>query len=137
MECLSRVQEQAVSLLASIPANIENRYVLTLLILSISIFIFQQYVNARQHCKLSEKKIPEKLRKIIKTEEFEKARLYSLDKSTFNFISEVFGLFNLAYFLFQLYPLIWRYSGDLAMKYLGKKTEIYQSLIYLGLMIFI
>ena len=134
---ISEVQSHAKILLASVPATIENPYVSTLLILSISIFLFQQYVNSRQHRKLSEKNIPEKLRKRIKPEEFEKARLYSLDKSTFNFVSEFFGLFNLAYFLFQLYPKIWEYSGKLGMKYFQSKTEITQSLIYLGLMVLI
>lgn len=133
----SEVQSQAKALLASVPATIGNPYVSTLLVLSVSIFFFQLYVNSRQHRKLSEKNIPEKLRKIIKPEEFEKARLYSLDKSNFNFISEWFGLLNLSYFLFQLYPKIWNYSGELCIKYLKNRSEIYQSLIYLGFMILI
>lgn len=133
----SEVQAHAKVILASVPATIENPYVSTLLVLSISIFFFQQYVNSRQHRKLSEKDIPEKLHKIIKAEEFEKARLYSLDKSNFNFISECFGLLNLGYFLFQLYPKIWDYSGELGLKYLKSKTETTQSLIYLALMVII
>lgn len=137
MKMWSEVQSQAKDLLASVPSKIENTYVSTLLVLSVSIFFFQQYVNIRQHRKLSEKNIPQKLGKIIKPEEFEKARLYSLDKSNFNFVSEWFGLLNLAYFLFQLYPKIWDFSGELALKYLKSKTETTQSLIYLGLMVVI
>ena len=136
MATFQEFQSQAKALLILIPA-IQNYYVLTLICLSISIFFFQQYINIRQHRKLSEKKIPEKIRKIVKPEEFEKSRLYSLDKSNFTFISECFGLLNLAYFLFQLYPIIWDYSGVVAFKFLGVKTEIYQSLIYLGLMVLI
>ena len=104
MATFQEFQSQAKALLILIPA-IQNYYVLTLICLSISIFFFQQYINIRQHRKLSEKKIPEKIRKIVKPEEFEKSRLYSLDKSNFTFISECFGLLNLAYFLFQLYLL--------------------------------
>lgn len=132
-----QAQEHAKALMASVPETIENPYVSTLLILSVSIYVFQQYVNYRQHCKLSEKKLPEKLGKIIKPEEFEKARLYSLDKSNFAFISDFFGLLNLAYFLFMWYPQIWNLSGDLVTKYIGNKTEINQSLIFLGFMVLI
>lgn len=116
---------------------IMNPYVSVLIFLSVSIFLFQQYINGRQHRKLSEKTIPSKIRKIVKPEEFEKARLYSLDKSTFSFVSELFGLLNLLYFVFQWYPKIWDFSGEAALKYLGAKTEIYQSLIYLGIMVVI
>ena len=126
------LQEHAKAILATVPGTIQNPYVSTVLVLSISIFLFQQYVNSRQHCKLKEKKVPEKLRKIIKPEEYEKARLYSIDKSNFNFVSDFCGLFNLAYFLFQFYPKIWTCSGDLAIKYLGNRSEISQSLIFLG-----
>lgn len=129
---LSEIQEHVKVLLASVPTTIQNPYVSTILVLSVSIFMFQQYINSRQHCKLKEKNIPEKLRKIIKPEEYEKARLYSIDKSNFNFVSDFFGLINLAYFLFQFYPKIWEFSGDVAIKYLGSKSEISQSLFFLG-----
>lgn len=111
-----------------------NKYVLVVIILAVSIYLFQQYINYRQHRTLFSKTIPEKIRAIIKPDEFEKARLYSLDKSSFNFIAQFVELLDLGYFLFGLYPIIWNYSGGLSSRLLGNVSEIRQSLIFLGIM---
>lgn len=111
-----------------------NGHVASVVILATAIYVFQQYVSLRQHRLLAQKTMPDKVKAIVKPEEFEKARLYSLDKSTFSFVAQFVGFLDIAYFIFALYPKIWRMAGQLALTHLGQRTEIRQSLVFLAIM---
>jgi STE24 endopeptidase len=86
---------------------------------TIKLFLLIQF-SIRQHRKLNEKERPEAVQSIVSAEEFEKTRVYGIDKSYFRFVKDIYGLVQ-AYIFFQydIYPLFWNLSGDILSKYFG------------------
>jgi STE24 endopeptidase len=112
----------------------KNQLVAVAVAFCTAIYLFQQFVNLRQHRRLLEKSIPSRIKAIVKPDEFEKSRIYSLDKSSFAFVVQFFGYLDVLYLMYQVYPKIWGVSGRLAAQYLSGATEVRQSLVFLGIM---
>ncbi|CAL9075614.1 unnamed protein product [Musa acuminata var. zebrina] len=104
----------------------------------IFMYLFETYLDIRQHAALQLPNLPKPLEGVISREKFEKARAYSIDKSYFHFIHEaVTILMDTAILYFGLLPWFWKLSGNL-VAYLGldAENEIIHTLSFLaGVMI--
>ncbi|MQL80517.1 hypothetical protein Taro_012970 [Colocasia esculenta] len=104
----------------------------------ISVYIFETYLDIRQHAAHKRPTLPKQLEGVVSQEKFEKARAYSLDKSHFHFVHEaVTIIMDTAILAFGLLPWLWKKSGD-ALVYMGlnAENEIIHTLSFLaGVMI--
>ncbi|XP_034204659.1 CAAX prenyl protease 1 homolog isoform X2 [Prunus dulcis] len=75
----------------------------------ILMYIFETYLDLRQHTALKLPTLPKTLEGVIGQEKFEKSRAYSLDKSHFHFIHEfVTILMDSAILFFRVLPWFWK-----------------------------
>ncbi|KAG5565890.1 hypothetical protein RHGRI_001716 [Rhododendron griersonianum] len=104
----------------------------------ILMYIFETYLDWRQHAALKLPTLPKTLEGVISQEKFEKSRAYSIDKSHFHFLHEfVTILMDCAILVFGVLPWFWKRSGDF-LGYLGlsAENEIVHTLAFLaGVMI--
>jgi STE24 endopeptidase len=76
------------------------------------VWIFETYIDVRQHRKYQERQIPQTLRGIVSEEKFLKAQSYGLDKSQFGMISDIFSLLSSIVMLkYHWMPWLWGLSG--------------------------
>ncbi len=109
----------------------ENQIILTAVLLTVSVWLFQQYFNWRQHRRLLQKHMPSKVRQLVSEEAFEKARLYSLDKSYFGFVSSLMTAVDVTFLMYAVYKQVWDVSEELATKWLnGAGSEIKITAVY-------
>ncbi|KAJ6338420.1 hypothetical protein OIU76_007981 [Salix suchowensis] len=104
----------------------------------ILMYIFETYLDLRQHAALKRPTLPKTLKGVISQEKFEKSRAYSLDKSYFNFVHEfVTILLDSAILFYGILPLFWKKSGSfLVLVGLNEENEIFHTLAFLaGVMI--
>ncbi|KAK1412222.1 hypothetical protein QVD17_33289 [Tagetes erecta] len=104
----------------------------------ILMYIFETYLDLRQHAALKLPTLPKTLEGVISQEKFEKSRAYSIDKSNFHFISQfVTIVMDSAILLYGVLPWFWKKSGDiLESTGLDAENEIYHTLAFLaGVMI--
>ncbi|KAB5569395.1 hypothetical protein DKX38_003188 [Salix brachista] len=104
----------------------------------ILMYIFETYLDLRQHAALKRPTLPKTLKGVISQEKFEKSRAYSLDKSYFNFVHEfVTILLDSAILFYGILPLFWKKSGCfLVLVGLNEENEIFHTLAFLaGVMI--
>ncbi|KAH7513080.1 hypothetical protein FEM48_Zijuj12G0158500 [Ziziphus jujuba var. spinosa] len=74
-------------------------------------YIFETYLDLRQHAALRLPTLPKPLVGVISQEKFEKSRAYSLDKSHFHFVHEfVTILMDSALLFFRVLPWFWKVS---------------------------
>lgn len=125
---------KAVEPVKALPPWYQNTIVLAALGLSLAVYLFENYVSLRQYFRLHQKDIPASIKTIIKPDEFEKARLYSLDKCSFGLLVGAIDFVLEIYILIALYPILWSYSGTVSAKYLSAASEIHQSLVFGGLL---
>ncbi|KAH7653430.1 CAAX prenyl protease 1 protein [Dioscorea alata] len=97
-------------------------------------YIFETYLDIRQHSALRLPTLPKALQGVISQDKFEKSRAYTLDKSRFHFIREaVSTLMDIAILYFGALPWLWKKSGDLVLYFgLNADNEIIHTLSYLG-----
>nr|AIC32889.1 STE24 [Puccinellia tenuiflora] len=97
-------------------------------------YIFETYLNIRQHRALKLPTLPKSLAGVISGEKFEKARAYSLDKSNFNFVREgVTIVFDITILYYKVLPWFWKKSGELATNVgLNAENEIIHTLAFLA-----
>ncbi|XP_031114189.1 CAAX prenyl protease 1 homolog [Ipomoea triloba] len=89
----------------------------------ILMYIFETYLDIRQHAALKLPTLPKPLVGVISQEKFEKSRAYSIDKSDFHFVHEfVTILMDSAILYFGILPWFWKKSGDFLV-FLGLNTE--------------
>uniref|UniRef100_A0A1D1YLC6 CAAX prenyl protease n=1 Tax=Anthurium amnicola TaxID=1678845 RepID=A0A1D1YLC6_9ARAE len=104
----------------------------------ISVYIFETYLDIRQHAALKLPKLPKQLEGVVSQEKFQKSQAYTLDKSHFHFVHEaVTIIMDTAILAFGLLPWLWKKSGD-ALVYMGlnAENEIIHTLSFLaGVMI--
>ncbi|PQM37035.1 CAAX prenyl protease 1 homolog [Prunus yedoensis var. nudiflora] len=100
----------------------------------ILMYIFETYLDLRQHTALKLPTLPKTLEGVISQEKFEKSRAYSLDKSHFHFIHEfVTILMDSAILFFRVLPWFWKRSGDfVTLVGLNAENEILHTLAFLG-----
>ncbi|GAU28650.1 hypothetical protein TSUD_159310 [Trifolium subterraneum] len=101
-------------------------------------YIFESYLDLRQHTALKLPTLPKSLEGVISQEKFEKSRAYSLDKSHFHFVHAFVTIVTDATILyFRVLPWFWKKSGGLVtLAGLNAENEILHTLAFLaGLMI--
>ncbi|KAE8693842.1 CAAX prenyl protease 1-like protein [Hibiscus syriacus] len=104
----------------------------------ILMYLFETYLDLRQHAALKLPALPKTLEGVISQEKFEKSRAYSLDKSHFHFVHEfVTILIDSAILFFGILPWFWKKSGNfLPLIGLNEENEILHTLLFLaGVMI--
>ncbi|KAK7394726.1 hypothetical protein VNO78_15261 [Psophocarpus tetragonolobus] len=104
----------------------------------ILMYIFETYLDVRQHKALKLPTLPKTLEGVISQEKFEKSRAYSLDKSHFHFVHELVTIVTESTILyFRVLPWFWKKSGDfVTVVGLNAENEILHSLAFLaGMMI--
>ncbi|XP_073065029.1 CAAX prenyl protease 1 homolog [Primulina eburnea] len=100
----------------------------------IMVYIFETYLDIRQHAALKLPTLPKPLVGVISHEKFEKSRAYSIDKSHFHFLHEfVTILMDSAILSFGLLPWFWKRSGEfLLYAGLNAENEILHTLAFLA-----
>lgn len=120
----------------TLPLWYQNQVLLAAIGLTVAIWLFQMYINSRQHRRLLQKEMPVKVSTLVSQEAFEKARLYSLDKSNFNFVMSLLTIIDLVFLMTYMHSKAWSWSVTLAGRYLGSSTsEIKVSLVFASIMI--
>ncbi|CEP19164.1 hypothetical protein [Parasitella parasitica] len=100
------------------------------------VYVFEQYLNYRQHTRYLMPKRPSELADIVSEDDFKKAQAYNYEKSRFAFVE---GLYKQVETVLMLYydalPKIWNASGEILLKVsgYGSEYEILQSLVFLTL----
>ncbi|TMX05005.1 CAAX prenyl protease 1 homolog [Solanum pennellii] len=100
----------------------------------ILMYIFESYLDVRQHAAHKLPTLPKPLVGVISQEKFEKSRAYSLDKSYFHFIHEfVTIIMDSSILYFRILPWFWKRSGEFLV-YLGlnAENEIFHTLSFLA-----
>ncbi|KAL0712417.1 hypothetical protein Bca4012_019395 [Brassica carinata] len=113
-------------------------YMETVVGFMIVMYVFETYLDMRQHTALKLPNLPKTLVGVISQEKFEKSRAYSLDKSHFHFVHELVTiLMDSAMLFFGILPWFWKLSGGfLPMVGLDPENEILHTLSFLaGVMI--
>lgn len=104
--------------------------------LSNAAYFFNTYVDFRQYRVYGkELKAPKEVSSICSPEEYEKSRLYGLDKARFGLISGFFGQIQTnAFLMYGALPYLWKWSGEWLLRGLGKGylTEINQSVVFVA-----
>ncbi|KAI3449207.1 hypothetical protein Pfo_005872 [Paulownia fortunei] len=100
----------------------------------ILVYIFETYLDLRQHTALKLPTLPRPLVGVISQEKFEKSRAYSLDKSHFHFLHEfVTIIMDSAILYFGILPWFWKRSGEfLVYAGLNAENEILHTLAFLA-----
>ncbi|CAH9093114.1 unnamed protein product [Cuscuta epithymum] len=89
----------------------------------ICMYIFETYLDIRQHAALKLPTLPKPLVGVISQEKFEKAQAYSLDKSYWHFFQSYINmLMDTVILLFGILPWFWKKSGN-ALVFFGLNTE--------------
>ncbi|XP_042498646.1 CAAX prenyl protease 1 homolog isoform X2 [Macadamia integrifolia] len=104
----------------------------------ILMYIFETYLDLRQHAALKLPTLPKSLVGVISSEKFEKSRAYSLDKSYFHFVHEAVSIImDTAILYFGVLPWFWKISGEYLVSIgLNPENEILHTLGFLaGVMI--
>ncbi|OVA13955.1 Peptidase M48 [Macleaya cordata] len=101
-------------------------------------YIFETYLDLRQHAAHKLPTLPKPLQGVVSQEKFEKSRAYSIDKSNFHFVHEaVTIIIDTAILFFGILPWFWTKAGDfLVYAGLNAENETIHTLAFLaGVMI--
>ncbi|GAB2271745.1 CAAX prenyl protease 1 [Dionaea muscipula] len=104
----------------------------------ILVYIFETYLDLRQHAALKLPTLPKPLVGVISQEKFKKSRAYTLDKSNFHFVHEFVSIIlESAILYFGILPWFWKKSGEFLLHVgLNSENEIFHTLSFLaGVMI--
>lgn len=104
----------------------------------ILMYLFETYLDVRQHAAHKLPTLPKPLVEVISQEKFEKSRAYSLDKSRFHFFHEfVTIVLDSAILYFGILPWFWKKAGEFLVDTgLNAENEIWHTLAFLaGVMI--
>lgn len=99
-------------------------------------FLWELYLSIRQHqVYKNTTSVPQKLQGVLDNETFQKARSYSLDKSSFSIIKEIYGI-ALGTVMLWLYLLrgFWNTSESLLAHYGIEPSEMLVSALFILLM---
>ncbi|PIM99793.1 Metalloprotease [Handroanthus impetiginosus] len=100
----------------------------------ILVYLFETYLDVRQHIALKLTTLPRPLVGVISQEKFEKSRAYSLDKSYFHFVHGfVTIIMDSVILYFGILPWFWKRSGEfLVYAGLNAENEILHTLAFLA-----
>jgi STE24 endopeptidase len=109
-------------------------YLEAVLCFMILMYIFETYLDIRQHRALKLPTLPKPLVGVISDEKFKRSRDYSLDKSYFHFVHEaVTILMDTTILYYKVLPWFWKRSGELVTKVgLNAENEIIHTLAFLA-----
>jgi STE24 endopeptidase len=86
-------------------------------------YIFETYLDIRQHCAIKLPRLPRPLEGLVSQDKFERSRAYSLDKSNFHFVHEAITiLMDTAILYYGLLPWFWMKSEEF-VTHLGLNPE--------------
>ncbi|KAE8665794.1 hypothetical protein F3Y22_tig00112528pilonHSYRG00008 [Hibiscus syriacus] len=102
--------------------------------LTLLMYLFETYLDFRQHAALKLPTLPKTLQGVISKEKFKMSRAYCLDKSHFHFVHEFFTiLIDVAIIFFGILPWFWKKSGNfLPLACLNKENEVLLTLSFFG-----
>ncbi|KAF2280923.1 CaaX prenyl protease [Westerdykella ornata] len=103
---------------------------------SLAEFAFENWLLFRQYRVLQKTKVPKALESEIDQETFDKSQAYGRAKARFNFFSSVFQqVQKIAILSFNVYPIVWAFSGSLLGRYAPARFsgDISQSLLFMYL----
>ncbi|XP_061999671.1 CAAX prenyl protease 1 homolog [Rosa rugosa] len=106
----------------------------------ILMYIFETYLDLRQHSALKLPTLPKTLEGLISQEKFEKSRAYRLERSHFRFLCQLVRiLVESAILFFKVLPWFWKKSGHFVdLVGLNEENEILHTLAFLaGVMIWL
>eukprot|EP00009_Paramoeba_aestuarina_P002578 CAMPEP_0201512330 /NCGR_PEP_ID=MMETSP0161_2-20130828/4608_1 /ASSEMBLY_ACC=CAM_ASM_000251 /TAXON_ID=180227 /ORGANISM="Neoparamoeba aestuarina, Strain SoJaBio B1-5/56/2" /LENGTH=430 /DNA_ID=CAMNT_0047908145 /DNA_START=75 /DNA_END=1367 /DNA_ORIENTATION=- len=99
-------------------------------------FVFERYIDYRQHKKFYIKKKPKHLEGYVDDKKFEKGQNYKLALSNFSFVKDTFSFFeSVALLYFGGLPFVWNYSETIVYDKLGMEgdQELVVSLVFIGI----
>jgi len=107
-------------------------YYILVLGLSNAAYLFNTYVEWRQYRVYTMvKKAPKEVSSMCTAEEFEKSRVYGLDKARFGLVNNFFGQVQTnAFLILSALPWLWKWSGQWLKVNTGSVTEIRQSMLF-------
>ncbi|XP_078446100.1 peptidase family M48 family protein isoform X2 [Wolffia australiana] len=102
----------------------------------VCVYLFETYLDIRQHTALKLPTLPKQLEGVVSQEKFVKSRAYSLDKSRFHFVREaVTVLMDVAILALGFLPWLWKRSGDVLLRMgFDPENEIIHTLSFLACM---
>ncbi|KAJ3680309.1 hypothetical protein LUZ60_016587 [Juncus effusus] len=100
----------------------------------IFMYIFETYLDLRQHSALKLPNLPKPLEVVVSQEKFERSRAYSLDKSRFHFVHGVVTiLMDTTILYYRVLPWVWMKSEELVAYFgLNVENEIIHTLSFLA-----
>ncbi|TVU28006.1 hypothetical protein EJB05_19512, partial [Eragrostis curvula] len=100
----------------------------------ILMYIFETYLDIRQHRALKLPTLPKPLMGVISNEKFERSRAYSLDKSYFHFIHEAVTIvMDTTILYYKVLPWFWKKSAALVTSIgLNAENETIHTLAFLA-----
>ncbi|KAK3158732.1 hypothetical protein QOZ80_2AG0140890 [Eleusine coracana subsp. coracana] len=109
-------------------------YLEAVLCFMILMYLFEAYLDIRQHRALKLPTLPKPLIGVISNEKFERSRAYSLDKSRFHFIHEAVTIvMDTTILYYRVLPLFWKKSAALATNVgLNAENEMIHTLAFLA-----
>ncbi len=110
-----------------------NQYFTLIVGLSNFAYVMNTYVNWRQYrVYKTQLNAPKEVASICTVEEYEKSRLYGLDKARFGLIQDLFSqVYTNITLMFGLLLLFWNASGNLLQKYSSYgDSEVSQSVVF-------
>lgn len=109
-------------------------YFLLVLGLSNLAYLVNTYVDWRQFRVFkTQKKAPKEVASLCTAEEYEKSRVYGLDKARFGLLTSFVGQVQTNVFLiYGAFPLLWKLSGEFVATRMGAVTEMRQSLVFVA-----
>lgn len=115
------------------PAWTPERIMISIIAFTFFIYFWDTYLSYRQHCVLKTKtSVPPELAGVLDQATFTKARLYSLDKSTFQFVCSLWEqIFQTVVLLYGGIPLLWSLSGRVIAHFgYGREHEVTQTVVF-------
>ncbi|KAJ3271780.1 CAAX prenyl protease 1 [Terramyces sp. JEL0728] len=103
----------------------------------VAIYLWETYLDLRQHSRLKKNIIPQALAEVITKEKFAQSNAYNIDKSRFKIMYQ--GIYNIAQIIlaiqYDLFPIVWDYSKEFMELATLPQSEIIQSIVFAALLI--
>jgi len=102
------------------------------------VYIFETYLDYRNHLKYKTLKLPVKLNNLVKEDVFIKSQKYNLDKSTFGFIEGFIGhIITLSFLWYGGLPFLWNLSEKPVVFFDGNTNSVFGEIVQSCLFMFL
>ncbi|KAJ3259300.1 CAAX prenyl protease 1 [Boothiomyces macroporosus] len=103
----------------------------------VTIYLWETYLDLRQHSLLKRNIIPQALAGVITKEKFAQSNAYNIDKSRFKIMYQ--GIYNIAQIIvaiqYDLFPICWDYADQFLKLASLPHSEILQSIVFASILI--